>query len=126
MNNILPLDHTNPLHTRIVLSLVLQSTLDYGQLDSDIRLLTWQAHQGQWAVAVREGGVVAGIVCVVPLSDGPSPGLLWLEVLPRFQRQGVGTALLSWAGARTRRTLVVRSVPSATEFYRRAGARVAA
>lgn len=87
----------NPQHARIVLSLVVQSTLDYGEMDADPRLDAWQQGQGRWAIAVTDQGHVAGIACTVCLDDQEANALLWLEVLPQYRRQGFGRALLAWA-----------------------------
>jgi GNAT superfamily N-acetyltransferase len=117
--HIIPLEHTNPQHTRAVVALVLQSTLDYGSLEADPRLLLWRAGGGRWAAAVGSDGVLQGIVVVVALDDQPADCLLWLEVLPSAQRQGIGTALLRWAQAAARQPLVLHSVASARTFYER-------
>lgn len=112
-----------PQHTRIVLSMVVQSKLDYGDMDEDARLLAWHTRQGRWAVAVHKNGDIAGIACVVRLSDTGEDALLWLEVLPPYQRQGMGEALLDWAHTQARHRLSIHSVPSAEGFYQRAGVR---
>lgn len=119
--NIRPLNPFNPHHTHIVVSCVVQSTLDYGDLDADARLLVWQSHQGKWAVATTDDGAIAGIVCVVNLHDRDNDALLWLEVLPHYRRNGIGTALLLWAQAQTQRELVIKSVSGAFPFYQHVG-----
>jgi GNAT superfamily N-acetyltransferase len=115
--NVVPLNANNPQHTRVVLALLVQSTLDYGDMDGDIRLNAWRNHQGYWAAAVDAQGYVAGIVCVMNLSDTAHHGLLWLEVLPKYQQCGVGKALLRWAQGQSHQALVIRSVPRAAGFY---------
>lgn len=110
---------SNPQHTRIVLALLLQSTLDYGEQDA--RLAAWEQGEGRWAVAVSERGMVQGIAVLVPLDDVGRDGLLWLEVLPRYQRQGIGRALVQWAQAQSGGPLEVRPVRSAAAFYNRCG-----
>jgi GNAT superfamily N-acetyltransferase len=94
--NIIPLNLTNQHHTQVVLSLVVQSTLDYGDLDTDARLLAWQHHQGQWIVAANDEGDIIGIACVVGLSDGKGNSLLWVEATPPYQHQGIEHELLTW------------------------------
>ncbi len=123
--NIIPLDPTNIHHTHIVLSFVVQSTLDYGDLDADARLLTWQNCEGTWAAAVSDSGNAVGIVCVVSLCDTSDDALFWLEILPQYQNQGVGNILLTWAQAQAQRPLHIQSVPSAVGFYQQAGMQVA-
>lgn len=121
--NIMPLRQNNPQHTRIVLSLLIHSTLDYGErdMDQDVRLLAWHAGQGKWAAALPNRHDVAGIVCVVHLSDSDQDALLWLEVLPRYRRRGYGRALLRWAQTQTVQPLVIKSVPGAVGFYQHTG-----
>jgi GNAT superfamily N-acetyltransferase len=119
--NILTLDYNNTHHTHLVLSFVLQSDLDYGDLDEDIRLLTWSQHQGVWAVVVNEQNIVVGIVCIVSLSDVAGNAMLWLEVLPRFRRKGYGRALVTWGQKQSQRSMIIKSVPSAVNFYRHVG-----
>ncbi len=114
---ILQLDQTSAQHTQVILSLIVQSKLDYGVLDEDIRLLAWQSPQSRWAVAVDDNGTLLGIVCVVHVDDMEGDALLWLEVLPPHQRQGVGRGLLSWAQTQSPCDLIVRSVPGADGFY---------
>lgn len=118
---IIKLDPTNSMHTRIVLAMVLDSSLDYGDLDTDPRLLCWINAQGQWGIAIADSGAVAGIACVVSLCDTNGDALLWLEVLPEHQRQGNGTALLTWAQSQARQPLLIKSVAGATGFYEHAG-----
>lgn len=116
--HIIPLDPHNPQHTAIVAALVLQSTLDYGNLEDDPRLLAWSQQTGRWAVAAAsDTGAVLGIACVVALDDQPADGLLWLEVLPAHQGHGVGSALLDWARSVARPVLVIHSTASARKFY---------
>lgn len=119
---IVQLNHTNPHHTHIILSLLVQSTLDYGDMDRDPRLSAWQRGQGRWAVVVNAQGCVMGIVSVVSLSDSEGDALLWLEVLPHYRKRGMGRALLSWARGQTRQNLVIKSVPTAAGFYLHCGA----
>lgn len=119
---ILPLNPNNRYHTHLVLSLVVESRLDYGDLDTDPRLLAWLNYEGRWAVALADDRRVAGIVCLVSLSDEPGDALLWLEVLPQYQHQGRGSALLNWAKEQSQQSLVIKSVTSAVDFYRRANA----
>ncbi len=123
---VIPLHQTNRHHTDIVLSMVVQSKLDYGDIDADVRLLSWQNCVGRWAVATNDRGKVVGIVCVVDLSDDDQDALLWLEVLPQEQRQGVGDMLFVWARAQTQRDLVIKSVASAKGFYQRYGVQMSA
>lgn len=122
--HIVPLHPASQQHTRIVLALVVQSLLDYGDIDMDPRLLVWINCQGCWAVAVADNKEVAGIVCTVHLNDSQRDALLWIEVLPHYQGQGFGKALLAWAQAQTAQPLLVRSVASAIGFYERAGVAV--
>ena len=123
----LPLDPTDVTHTRIVLALLVQSTLEYGEeADRDMRLTAWERGEGRWAVAVTAQGVVQGIIACVPLDDVGRDGLLWLEVLPQYQHCGIGRALVQWARQRATTPLVVRSVRSAAGFYQRCGMTVAA
>lgn len=119
---ILPLDPTRVPHTRIVLALLVQSTLEYGEeADRDLRLAAWERGEGHWAVAVTAQGGVQGIVACVPLEDVGRDGLLWLEVLPLYRYSGIGRALVQWARQRATTPLVVRSVRSAAGFYQRCG-----
>lgn len=118
--NMIPLQFHNSHHTRIVLSFILQSELDYGNLDNDTRLAVWNQRHGKWAIALSDLGIVTGIVCVVPLSDHVEDGLLWIEVLPSFRRKGFGKALLTWATQHSyhqQYPLFIKSVPSAEAFY---------
>jgi GNAT superfamily N-acetyltransferase len=117
--HIIPLEQNNPQHTRAVVALVLHSTLDYGSLEADPRLLLWRTSGGRWAAAIDDGGALLGIAAVVALDDQPADCLLWLEVLPAAQRQGIGTALLHWAQVAARQPLVLHSVASARAFYER-------
>jgi GNAT superfamily N-acetyltransferase len=113
-------------HTRVVLALLVQSTLAYGEdADRDMRLAAWERCEGRWAVAVTDQGLPQGIIACVPLDDIGRDGLLWLEVLPYYQRQGVGRTLVQWAQERATAPLLVRSVSSAAEFYQRCGLTVA-
>ncbi len=118
---IVPLDPMSETHTHIVLSMVIHSELDYGELDSDARLVAWQKHQGVWGVAVNEQGSAMGIACVVHLSDTGDDALLWLEVLPTYRRLGVGQALLRWVYRQIPHPLVIHSTPSAAPFYEHIG-----
>lgn len=123
---VVPLQQTNRHHTDIVLSMVVQSTLDYGDIDADVRLLSWQNCVGRWAVATNDSGRVVGIVCVVDLNDDEKDALLWLEVLPQEQHKGVGDMLFAWARTQTQRDLVIKSVASARGFYQRYGVQLSA
>ena len=124
---IIPLDPTKVAHTRIVLALLVQSTLEYGEdKDRDMRLTAWERGEGRWAVAVTHQGVAQGIIACVPLDDVGRDGLLWLEVLPPYRYGGVGRALVQWARQRATTPLLVRSVRSAAGFYQRCGITVAA
>lgn len=121
---LLMLDCTNPHHTRLVLSFIVQSELDYGDLDDDMRLLAWNQRQGLWVVVVNDQGQAVGIACTVSLSDIEGDALLWLEVLPRFRNRGYGRSLVSWMQQHTCRRLVIKSVPGASGFYRHIGVSV--
>ncbi len=121
--HVVPLFASVPHHTSIVVSMIVQSRLDYGALEHDPRMLVWHRQQGRWAVAVdAAAGKAVGIACVVALSDQPQDALLWLEVLPSYRHRGAGTALLEWAHAQTAGALLIKSVPSAAGFYQARGA----
>ena len=107
----------------LLVRFVLESTLDYPSVgDVDGRLACYSHGEGCWAVAWRDRSP-AGIACITTLDDGPYQGslcLYWLEVLPSFQRQGVGQTLLMWARAQiVDAALVIASTPQAAPFYRR-------
>lgn len=107
----------------LLVRFVLESTLDYPSVgDVDGRLACYSHGEGRWAVAWRDRSPT-GIACITTLDDGPyqdSLCLYWLEVLPSFQRHGVGQTLLMWARAQTADvTLVIASTPQAAPFYRR-------
>jgi GNAT superfamily N-acetyltransferase len=118
---VIPLQQQDSRHTHVVLSFVVQSLLDYGDIDNDVRLLSWNNNEGQWAVAIDDQGHAMGIVCVVRLSDRQQQALLWLEVLPQYQEQGIGSKLLAWAQTQAGTSMIVKSVPSANGFYQHAG-----
>jgi GNAT superfamily N-acetyltransferase len=93
------------------------------------RLGTWT---GGWHAtrAARAAGPSPGVTALPPASpassppeDGPYQGYLclyWLEVLPAFQGQGIGQALLAWATAQTAGTaLLIAATPPSAPFYRR-------
>jgi len=124
MSKIIPLDQKKD-HTRIFLSLLLRSHLDYGcgeDMETDPRVLAWKGG-GTWAVATTgDDGKVAGIACVVRLSDvDDKDALLWLEVLPEHQRQGHGSALLEWATQIANGPMLIESTEGARGFYRQHG-----
>lgn len=121
MVHILPLNHTNPEHIQFMLSMVVQSVLDYGTIDSDGRLFLWNNGQGVWAAALDETRRCVGIVCIVHVDDHDYDALFWLEVLPTHRRLGIGTQLFMWAQRQARTPLIVRSVPSARGFYQQLG-----
>ena len=112
-----------PIAISLLIRFVLESVLQYAcEGDRDERLACRRNGEGRWAVAWYDRAP-AGVACLVTLDDGPYQGyscLYWLEVLPPFQRQGVGQALLAWAIAQTvDNPLVIASTPSAAPFYRR-------
>jgi len=112
-----------PIAVSLLVRFVLESTLDYApDGDVDGRLACYARGAGHWAVAWRNRSP-AGIACVVTLDDGPYQGypcLYWLEVLPSFQGQGIGRALLAWATTQTAGTaLLIAATPHAAPFYRR-------
>jgi GNAT superfamily N-acetyltransferase len=119
--NIVMLNPTSKEHTHIVLGMIINSDLDYGDLDTDARLLTWQQQQGTWATALNDYGEVVGIACIVSLSDIAGDALLWLEVLPAYRRQGYGRALLTWVYHHAQDALMIKSIPGATGFYEHVG-----
>jgi GNAT superfamily N-acetyltransferase len=123
---VIPLHQTDSRHTHVVLSFVVQSTLDFGDIDNDVRLLSWNNNEGRWAAAIDDHGQVMGIVCVVSLSDLQQEALLWLEVLPQYQDQGIGSMLLSWAQAQAKTPMIIKSVASAIGFYHQAGVCISA
>lgn len=124
---IVPLDHRNTQHTRVVSLMVLQSQFDYGILEDDPRIFAWRTNQGEWAAATSESGGVFGIVCVVRLNDTDADALLWIEVLPQYRGKGVGRALLAWAREQTQHSLVIRNVGEELGFSQRVvGSTVAA
>jgi GNAT superfamily N-acetyltransferase len=112
-----------PIGVSLLVRFVLESLLDYAD-DGDVdgRLACWSKGEGRWAVAWRDRAP-AGVACLVTLDDGPYQGercLYWLEVLPPFQGQGIGQALLAWAIAQTAgNPLVIAATSSAAPFYRR-------
>ncbi|NJP04395.1 MAG: GNAT family N-acetyltransferase [Chloroflexaceae bacterium] len=116
---VIPLSLTSSHHTSLVVSLVVQSMLDYGDIDHDARLLAWYQRQGAWAVAVNQQRLITGIVAVVKLSDMDRDALFWLEVRPDYRQRGYGRALLNWANQHARQPLVIRSVVGAYPFYER-------
>lgn len=107
------LSPANPAHTRVVLSFVVQSCLDFGSIDNDARLVAWKQGRGEWAVSLADGKPV-GIAWYY------AGELVWLEVLPAHQGQGHGTALLEWAAQRTPR-LRICPTEQARGFYQRKG-----
>ena len=112
-----------PIAMSLLIRFVLESLLEYAcEGDIDGRLACHRNGEGRWAVAWHDRAP-AGVACLVTLDDGPYQGygcLYWLEVLPPFQGQGVGQALLAWAIAQTvDNPLVIASTPSAAPFYRR-------
>src|SRR5262245_33003851 len=88
----------------LLVHFVLESALDYGPIeDVDGRLACSSRGEARWAVAWCNSSP-AGIACLVTLDNGAYQSyqcLYWLEVLPAFQGQGIGQALLAWAIAQT-------------------------
>jgi GNAT superfamily N-acetyltransferase len=112
-----------PIPLSLLIRFVFESALEYpADADVDGRLACWQRGEGRWAIAWYDR-TAAGVACLVTLDDGLYQGqscLYWLEVLPPFQRQGIGRALLAWAAAQVgNEPLIVASTPQAAPFYRR-------
>ena len=112
-----------PIAVSLLVHFVVESTLEYAtDADVDGRLACYARGAGRWAVAWSDRAA-AGIACLVTLDDGPHQGercLYWLEVLPAFQGQGIGQALLAWASAQVTDTaLVIAATAGSAGFYRR-------
>ena len=107
----------------LLVRFVLESALEYAPVgDVDGRLACYARGEGRWAIAWFDRDV-AGIACIVTLDDGPYQGypcLYWLEVLPPFQRYGIGQALLAWVITQMAgQTLMIAATPPSASFYRR-------
>jgi GNAT superfamily N-acetyltransferase len=107
----------------LLVRFVFESVLDYVLVgDIDGRLACYTRGDSRWAVAWCDRAP-AGIACITNLDDGRYKGsqcLYWLEVLPPFQAQGIGKALLAWASAQTEgNSLAIAVTPTSAPFYRR-------
>lgn len=100
----------------LIIQLMLKSVLEY-KADPDPRVTTWTNGEGIWALSANEEGHVTGVVCITYLDDLEKYGLLWLEVLPKYQGQGYGKALLEWARNQVSSELVIKPTEQAYGFY---------
>ncbi|HEY46763.1 MAG: hypothetical protein AMJ88_04935 [Anaerolineae bacterium SM23_ 63] len=83
------------------------------QFNEDETLIIWENPsfnmETDTRIILSPQGELIGYIDVTRLTDPPVHPLIWGQVHPEWERQGIGTALMSWALARAR--VATASVP---------------